>query len=124
MIQDANSVIMLGSGWGEMHNGEGKYGGAEQVLVVRKTGEKRALSSTLQNVFDAWLTLLGQSQKSGVACSRDHSVAAALRQPSITYPKCPVGGGPVRPRASVPLPFQPFTHVEAMLRRAENVLPV
>ena len=37
-----------------------KYGGAEQVLVVQKTGEKRALSSILQNVFDAWLTLLGQ----------------------------------------------------------------
>lgn len=45
MIQDANSVIMLGSGWGEMYPGEGKYGGAEQVLVVQKTGEKRALSS-------------------------------------------------------------------------------
>jgi hypothetical protein len=60
MIQDANSVIMLGGGWGEMRYGEGKYGGAEQVLVVQKTGEKRALSSILQNVFDAWLTLLGQ----------------------------------------------------------------
>jgi len=43
-----------------MRYGEGKYGGAEQVLVVRKTGEKRALSSILQNVFDAWLSLLGQ----------------------------------------------------------------
>lgn len=60
MVQDANSVIMLGSGWGEMRYGEGKYGGAEQVLVVQKTGEKRALSSILQNVFDAWLRLLGQ----------------------------------------------------------------
>jgi hypothetical protein len=30
------------------------------VLVVQKTGEKRALSTILQNVFDAWLTLLGQ----------------------------------------------------------------
>jgi hypothetical protein len=61
LIKDTNSVIMLGSGWSEMRNGEGKYGGAEQVLVVLKTGEKRALSSILQNVFDAWLTLLGQS---------------------------------------------------------------
>jgi hypothetical protein len=60
MIQDVNSVIMLGSGWGEMRYGEGKNGGAEQVLVVQKTGEKRALSSVLQNVFDAWLRLLGQ----------------------------------------------------------------
>ena len=60
MIQDANSVIMFGSGWGQMRYGEGKYGGAEEGRVVRKTGEKRALSSILQNVFDAWLSLLGQ----------------------------------------------------------------
>jgi|HubBroStandDraft_4_1064222.scaffolds.fasta_scaffold2205897_2 hypothetical protein len=44
----------------EKRYGEGKFGRAEQVLVVRKTGEKRALSSVLRNVFDAWLKLLGQ----------------------------------------------------------------
>jgi hypothetical protein len=40
--------------------GEGKYGGAEQVVITTKDGNKRALSSVLQNVFDAWMTLLGQ----------------------------------------------------------------
>lgn len=40
--------------------GEGKYGGVEQVIVTIDTGEKRALSSILQNVFDAWMTYLGQ----------------------------------------------------------------
>jgi hypothetical protein len=43
-----------------MHWGEGKYGGAEQVIITTKNGNKRALSSVLQNVFDAWMTLLGQ----------------------------------------------------------------
>jgi hypothetical protein len=43
-----------------MHFGEGKYGVVEQVVVTLKTGDKRALSSILRNVFDAWMTLLGQ----------------------------------------------------------------
>jgi hypothetical protein len=34
--------------------------GIEQVIVERKSGEQRAVSSVMQNVFDAWLTLLGQ----------------------------------------------------------------
>jgi hypothetical protein len=58
-VDTANSILTLGSGWGEMHSGEGKYGGAEQVLVLPRSGGKRALSSILQNVFDAWLNLLG-----------------------------------------------------------------
>jgi hypothetical protein len=37
-----------------------KYGGVEQTIVTRKTGERRALSSILQNVFDAWMTYLKQ----------------------------------------------------------------
>jgi len=40
--------------------GEGKYGGAEQIIVTRITGERRALSSILQNVFDAWMDYLKQ----------------------------------------------------------------
>jgi hypothetical protein len=47
-------------GYGELRYGEGKYGGAEQTIVTRKTGERRALSSILQNVFDAWMTYLKQ----------------------------------------------------------------
>lgn len=47
-------------GYGELSYGEGKYGGSEQTIVSRKTGERRALSSILQNVFDAWMTYLKQ----------------------------------------------------------------
>jgi hypothetical protein len=61
MVQISTDVVPIGSGWGQMHFGEGKYGGMEQVLVTTKSGEKRALSSVLQNVFDAWMTLRGQS---------------------------------------------------------------
>jgi hypothetical protein len=43
-----------------MHSAEGKYGSTEQVLVIQQSGEKRALSSILQNVFDAWMALLKQ----------------------------------------------------------------
>ncbi len=43
-----------------MRYGEGKYGGAEQLVVTTVTGDKRALSSVLQNIFDAWMSLLGQ----------------------------------------------------------------
>jgi hypothetical protein len=45
-------------GYGELRYGEGKYGGAEQTIVTRITGERRALSSILQNVFDAWVNYL------------------------------------------------------------------
>src|SRR5262245_12188683 len=47
-------------GYGELRYGEGKYGGAEQIIVTRITGERRALSSILQNVFDAWMDYLKQ----------------------------------------------------------------
>jgi len=56
----STDVVPIGSGWGQMRWGEGKYGGAEQVVITKKDGDKRALSSVLQNVFDAWMTLLGQ----------------------------------------------------------------
>jgi hypothetical protein len=56
----STDMVPIGSGWGQMRYGEGKYGGAEQVVITTKDGDKRALSSVLQNVFDAWITLLGQ----------------------------------------------------------------
>ena len=59
-VDGADAIIMTGTGWGKLRWGEGKWGGAEQVIVERKSGEQRAVSSALQNVFDAWLTLLGQ----------------------------------------------------------------
>ncbi len=45
-------------GYGELRYGEGKYGGAEQTIVTRIIGERRALSSILQNVFDAFVNYL------------------------------------------------------------------
>jgi hypothetical protein len=56
----STDIVPIGSGWGQMRYGEGKYGGAEQVVITTKDGDKRALSSVLQNVFDGWMTLLGQ----------------------------------------------------------------
>ena len=47
-------------GYGELRYGEGKFGGAEQTIVTRITGERRALSSILQNVFDSWMSYLKQ----------------------------------------------------------------
>jgi hypothetical protein len=40
--------------------GFGKYGGDEQIVVATNDGDRRALSSILQNVFDAWMVFLGQ----------------------------------------------------------------
>ena len=59
-VEGAEAIVMTGTGWGKLRWGEGKWGGVEQVIVERKNGDQRALSSVLQNVFDAWLTLLGQ----------------------------------------------------------------
>jgi len=52
-VASSQHIITIASGWGELRYGEGKNGGDEQVLVIRKDGEKRALSSILQDAFDA-----------------------------------------------------------------------
>ncbi|MDI1345554.1 MAG: hypothetical protein PSV22_15840 [Pseudolabrys sp.] len=59
-VRVSTDVVPIGTGWGQMRWGEGKFGGVEQVVVTTIDGDKRALSSILQNVFDAWMTLLGQ----------------------------------------------------------------
>jgi hypothetical protein len=59
-VRVSTDVVPIGTGWGQMRWGEGKYGGAEQIVITAKDGNKRALSSVLQNVFDAWMQLLGQ----------------------------------------------------------------
>jgi hypothetical protein len=56
----STDVTPVGTGYAMMRWGEGKYGGAEQIVITTRDGGKRALSSVLQNVFDAWMTLLGQ----------------------------------------------------------------
>jgi len=59
-VAGAEAIVTIGSGWGKLRWGEGKWGGVEQMIVERTNGDQRALSSILQNVFDAWLLLLGQ----------------------------------------------------------------
>jgi hypothetical protein len=59
-VADANAVATISTGYGVARWGEGKWGGAEQCMVMRKNGDKRAMTGLLQNVFDAWLLLLGQ----------------------------------------------------------------
>lgn len=56
----STDIVPEGSGVGMLRWGEGKYGGVEQVCVTMKNGDKRALSSVLQNAFDAWMTYLKQ----------------------------------------------------------------
>jgi hypothetical protein len=59
-VASSTDIAPLSFGFGEGRFGEGKYGGGEQFIVTKKDGDRRALSSVLQNVFDAWMTLLGQ----------------------------------------------------------------
>ncbi len=53
-----DAVIIIGTGYGELAFGEGKYGGIEQVLVKAKS-RTRALSCVVQNVIDAWCRAAG-----------------------------------------------------------------
>jgi hypothetical protein len=56
----STDVLSVGSGWDQARWDEAKWDAVEQVIITTKNGDKRALSSVLQNVFDAWMTLLGQ----------------------------------------------------------------
>jgi hypothetical protein len=58
-VISAKATITTATGFGEMHYGEGKFGGAEQVIVQLNAGN-RALSSVLQNVVDMWRLALGR----------------------------------------------------------------
>jgi hypothetical protein len=58
-IAVSSDIAPVGIGFGVCRYGEGKYGGVEQI-AISTTGDTRALSSVLQNVFDAWMILIGQ----------------------------------------------------------------
>jgi hypothetical protein len=51
-VSSNDAVLVVASGFGELNFGEGKFSG-EQAIILAKSG-KRALSSILQNVIDAW----------------------------------------------------------------------
>lgn len=59
-VASSQDIVTIGSGWGTMRYGEAKWGGIEQVIVVRKDGSQRAVIGVCQNVFDAWMEVLGQ----------------------------------------------------------------
>src|SRR5215831_14573575 len=54
-VRASSDVVAVSLGWGEVRWGEGKWGSPEQVIITANNGDKRALSSVLQNVFDAWM---------------------------------------------------------------------
>lgn len=57
-IKHSKAVVTVSTGYGELGYGEGKFDGTEQIIVELPNGDKRALSSILQNVVDAWRRLL------------------------------------------------------------------
>jgi hypothetical protein len=60
LVTSAGATVFLGSAWGTMRWGEGKYGGVEQLMVQLAGDENRAMSSVLQNVLDAWRRAMGR----------------------------------------------------------------
>jgi hypothetical protein len=55
LLTTSRATVVVGSGWGEMHFGESKWGGTEQVIVLTDSmTKKRALLVVLQNVVDMW----------------------------------------------------------------------
>lgn len=60
-VTGANAMIASATGYSMLHFGEGKFGGTEQVVVTRRDGKQRAMSSILQNATDAWRKHLGRS---------------------------------------------------------------
>ena len=59
LVHTSRVTVVIGSGWGEMHFGEGNFGGLDQVIVLTDNGtKKRALSAVLQNVLDMWRTAM------------------------------------------------------------------
>lgn len=60
-VTGSDAIIASGTGYSMLYYGEGKYGGAEQVIVTARDHSQRALSSILQNAADAWRRYLGRA---------------------------------------------------------------
>ena len=63
VVAGASAIVSLTNGYGEMRYREQKHGGAEEVTVQTKDGNKYALRWIVHNSYDAWMMLLGQPQK-------------------------------------------------------------
>jgi len=57
-VSTNDAVLVLRRNYGEHRYGEGKFGGADEVWILARSGA-RALSSVLQNVVDAWRRVAG-----------------------------------------------------------------
>jgi hypothetical protein len=57
-VASNDAVLVVATGFAELPYGEGKFGGADQVIVRASSGP-RALSAVLQNVIDAWRRAVG-----------------------------------------------------------------
>jgi hypothetical protein len=62
-VASGSAIVSLSNGYGEMRYEEQKHGGAEEVTVRTKNGNKYALRWIVHNSYDAWMTVLGQPQK-------------------------------------------------------------
>ena len=57
-ISSSDAVLVIGTAFGKLGYGEGKFGGVDEVIILAKSGP-RPLSSILQNVLDAWRRVAG-----------------------------------------------------------------
>lgn len=60
-VTSDDAIVAMQTGSGELGYGEGKYGGAEQLVVTLVDGRQRALSSIFQNAIDTWRLALGRT---------------------------------------------------------------
>ena len=58
-VDSADAIEGLSSGWSEVRWGEGKWGGAPQVMITQRDKSMRAFSAVLQNSVDMWRRALG-----------------------------------------------------------------
>lgn len=59
-VSSDQATVAAQTGYGRLPFGEGKFSGAEQLVVTLANGEQRALSAIFQNVIDAWRLALGR----------------------------------------------------------------
>ncbi len=62
-LETDRAVIRTATGFGRLSCGEGKFGGAEQVIVELLDGRQRALSLILWTVRDAWAAAMGKPRR-------------------------------------------------------------
>ena len=59
-VTSDKATCALQTGLGRLSFGEGKFGGAEQLVVTLVDGRQRALSCIFQNAIDTWRSAIGR----------------------------------------------------------------